>query len=955
MAKVSHPNVAAVYDVESADDRIALAMEYVDGETLSAWLRSGHAWPEVVARFIEASRGLHAVHEVGLAHRDFKPANVILGRDGRARVLDFGLARGAAAPGGAPPTLSDLRSDDGEGPMPMGGLTAMGRLTDGAAIMGTPPYMAPEQHRGMEADATCDQYAVCMSLWEALAGEHPYEEIVAAGTIMELAAAKLRGPPPIPRETAAPRRIFEALRRGLEVDPSERWPTIAALIEELERDPTRARRRWTRRAVAGLSVVALGAGLGVWQAGRAGPCDDPGQYIAEVWDDDRAERVLDALQATGAVNADATFERTRALLDDFAERWTAMHDDACRATHVQGVQSGRVLDLRMACLQRQRAAFAATIEVLEGADVDVVQRAVKLASELPSVLRCGDAATLLAEVPPPEDPAVASRIAAERERLAKVRALYHANQVGKAEQVLAQLQRVAAEVRYVPFQAEVAGAAGTLQRSQGHFDEAERSFRRGYELAVAAGDDRLATDAAGDLAYTLGDSLGNQDAGLAWSITALALSRRLEPGGALEAGALHMKASVLQAAGRHSEAIALFREALTMLESLDPVPRLRVASTLNNLSVSLADRGDYGASLEMEERVLAIREEMLSKEHPLVAQTHNNIGAVKIRMGQVEEAKAAFSRALEVRERLYGPEDHKVAESLHNLGNAASRVGDYKGSLRYYERALGIYRKYYGEQHLKVAMAMMGIGNVLKKQGKLRESAKMQRRSLEVREQVLGEDHPRVALAATNLANTLSELDEHEEAEQLYLRALAIRERVLDPDHIQLADSLNNFGAWLLDRGRAEEAEPRLQRALQIRAAKLGPRAEETALTHYNLGKLHLANGDLARAREHHEVALAVREERAPGSNSVAQSLRRLAAVEREAGELDQAAAHYERAIEIFDRTGHRKLAWAKFRYVEVLWDQGKRAAARAMAKETFDLPDDDGVHDKVRAWLAEH
>ncbi|MCA9659787.1 MAG: serine/threonine protein kinase, partial [Myxococcales bacterium] len=135
MARVSHPNVVQVYDVGLVGDQVFIAMELVVGETLAQWLEAERRpWPEVVARFIDAARGLAAAHAAGLVHRDFKPDNVLLASDGRVRVADFGLAR-EDREFQAATTAAD---NPGERPLLANTLTATG------VLMGTPMYMSPE-------------------------------------------------------------------------------------------------------------------------------------------------------------------------------------------------------------------------------------------------------------------------------------------------------------------------------------------------------------------------------------------------------------------------------------------------------------------------------------------------------------------------------------------------------------------------------------------------------------------------------------------------------------------------------------------------------------------------------------------------------------------------------------------------------------------------------------------
>jgi serine/threonine protein kinase len=160
MARLAHPNVVAVYDVGAYDDRIFVAMELVEGDTLRAWLKNEHPWRATVAMFLQAARGLAAAHAVGIVHRDFKPENAIVGTDGRVRVLDFGLAR---------------EREDGDREIPSSdGFSSTTTETQSAlAMVGTPRYMALEQIDGAVVDAAADQYAFTVSLWEALYGESP--------------------------------------------------------------------------------------------------------------------------------------------------------------------------------------------------------------------------------------------------------------------------------------------------------------------------------------------------------------------------------------------------------------------------------------------------------------------------------------------------------------------------------------------------------------------------------------------------------------------------------------------------------------------------------------------------------------------------------------------------------------------------------------------------------------
>src|SRR5690606_5212750 len=165
LARLTHPHVVTVHEVGTWRDHVFVAMEWVEGVTLRAWLRRKPSVHAIVDCFLQAAHGLGAAHRAGLVHRDFKPDNVMVGRDGRVRVMDFGLARGDAEfDGSRSGEIATERSDD----------PLQTTLTERGAIVGTPAYMAPEQHLGKPVDAASDQFAFCVACYEALAGERPF-------------------------------------------------------------------------------------------------------------------------------------------------------------------------------------------------------------------------------------------------------------------------------------------------------------------------------------------------------------------------------------------------------------------------------------------------------------------------------------------------------------------------------------------------------------------------------------------------------------------------------------------------------------------------------------------------------------------------------------------------------------------------------------------------------------
>ena len=235
LAKLSHhPNIIHVYEVGALRDSVFLAMEYFEGQTLKLWQdRSEVSRREILAAYRAAGRGLEAAHAAGLVHRDFKAENVLIGADKQIRVIDFGLAREEST--------SSIDMNPGD---------SIKALTMTGTIMGTPAYMAPEQHAGGKVDPRTDQFSFCVSLYEALYGERPF----AGQTIGELTDNVMKGTvQPPPRFQSVPPWIRRALLRGLSVDPEQRFPTIGDLLAELGHD--RAIRR--RRVASGVVVAGL--------------------------------------------------------------------------------------------------------------------------------------------------------------------------------------------------------------------------------------------------------------------------------------------------------------------------------------------------------------------------------------------------------------------------------------------------------------------------------------------------------------------------------------------------------------------------------------------------------------------------------------------------------------------------------------------------------------------------
>jgi tetratricopeptide (TPR) repeat protein len=731
LAKLGHPNVVGVFDVGAHEGLLFVAMEFVAGLTLGAWMRSVDSprpWKEVLAVFMPAGRGLAAAHGAGLVHRDFKPDNVMLGDDGRTRVMDFGLARALG--------------DEAVGERFDGSSTPVDRLTRTGAMMGTPAYMPLEQFRGQGVDARSDQFSFCVALYEALYGERPFVGATVAALMAALTDERIRKPP---ANASVPAWLREVVVRGLARDPDRRWPSMQALLDALANDPVPRRRR---RLAAGMLVASLAGG--VWWVNQAlqadaGFCKHAEDKLAGVWDEDRRAALEQAILGTNLSYAPGTWERVEENLDAYAKAWVAAREQACEASH-EGEQSGELLDLRMACLDERRLHLLATVDELTQADATVLPKAVQVVLELPGLERCADVEALTAEVPPPEDPAVAEQVAVLGERLinAKVK-----EAMGRYEEAAALVDGVVTEgarLGYEPLMARAWLRQGSLQDKQGQYDEAVASLRRSLDAALAVGMPVVAADASTLLVGVVGYQQKKHDEAQRWVELSDPLVRAAETDGAR-------------------------------------------ANYLGKLGILAESAGKLDEAHDYHQRALAIREQALGRNHPSVAVCLNNLGVVAQTTGKFEDARAYHQRALAIRERALGPNHPAVANTLNNLGNAAQAQGKFADARPHYERALDIWEKALGPEHPDLALPLNNLGTAALSENKLEEAREYLERALAIREKALGAEHPKLSLTLHNLGNVAKLEGKLEDAREHYERALAIKEKALGVEHPDLADT----------------------------------------------------------------------------------------------------------------------------------------------------------------------
>lgn len=493
LAKLDHPNVVKVHDVLTHGDQVVLVMEWVEGETLASWERmGGRAWRDVLPVYLQAAQGLAAAHRLGIIHRDFKPANAILGADGRVRVLDFGLARSAGpAPGTAVPPASALAGGSVDETWPAD-LTATG------AMVGTFAYASPEQLEGTAATFASDQFSFAVSLHRAIEGIPPFS----GGDLpSRRAAIRAREIARAADGRAVPAWLRAAITRALAVSPGARFASMQELLAVLARP--RGWRRWRVPAALGaLAAVASGALLLRPSAGdpRAA-CDGGAAEIEPVWHADTRTRLAAAFERITTPGAGESRDRVLRGLDGYRARWTGLHRDACMA-HRRGVQSAALLDHRMRCMHRRLVDLQSAVAVLQQVDAASEVRAVDVVARLPAIEECADLERLQAPRAPP--PGTESDVIRVQARLSEAAALDRIGRHVDARALAASAVAEAERTGHAPLIAEAALLHGRILLAAWDMKLATAVLARALELALQHGELAIAVEAGARKLFTEG-------------------------------------------------------------------------------------------------------------------------------------------------------------------------------------------------------------------------------------------------------------------------------------------------------------------------------------------------------------------------------------------------------------------------------------------------------------------
>ncbi len=854
LAQLSHPNVVAVHDVGLWRGRVFMAMEFVRGQTLRTWLRAGtHAWRELVAVLLEAGRGLEAAHELGIIHRDFKPDNVMLDDKRRVRVLDFGLAfaehgrrTGAVEAGSAVDTTAPTRD-------------ALGTpLTREGAVVGTPAYMPPEQLRGERTGPAADQFSFCVVLFEALHGTRPFHASSYEGLLEAIARGPMR---PSGSAPAIPHRLRAAIERGLEARAEARFSSMAMLLAELE--AVVRPRQGARALVAGVALASTAA-TAMWWFGAQDRCGEADTQFAGAWSDALASEIGERVAASPLVYVAASSERVVADLQGYADGWRELDRHACLGD--DGVPE--VLRRAQAgCIVARRRALAAVADALAHGEAASVAHAIELVASLPPLASCADATWLAAAVAPPDDPKARAAIEELGGPLARAAVLEHSGSYDEALALTDELATRAEELDHAPFSADVAYQRARLLSKRGELDDAEREFTKAFDLAMAAGADRLAGNVASQLVYLVGYQKRRHDEGLVWGRQAQALLQRVDAGPSHRAELVDNLGIVAAAKGQDREAMDAFREAITLWEDGYGPDYPELATPLAHLGIVQRRTGDLAGAEHSTRRALEIEIASLGASHPGVGATHALLGSVLQHAGKYDEARSEIELAIEIQTAALGPDHPDVSAAVVNLGNLERKVGDDAGARTAYLRALAIRERAFPPGHPDIALVHHNLATVLGLLGDPDGALRHIELALEQRRKALGDDHVDVASSRVSLADQLVERGRTREALVEIELAIAIYEKVYGRDNTRTAGARGVLGEALFHAGRAQDARAVHEAALAATIAAGGEDGPDVPDCQVQLALVLAELGDLDGALALLDRAVAASSQRLGGDN----------------------------------------------------------------------------------------
>ncbi len=788
LARLDHPNVVRVHEAGFVDERAWIAMQFVAGPTLRVWVEQApRSSKEVLDALCEAGRGLAAAHEAGLVHRDFKPDNVLVSDDGVVRVVDFGLVHFFAE---TDPGPSDWASRS----IPIGvrGLLDEG-LTQEGAVMGTPVYMPPEQLAGGRVDARSDQFAFCVTCWEALFGMRPFTGATRAELVEATVARQFQ---PGAEARRVPKRIVRALRRGLSARPERRFESMDALLKVLDRG--RSRGPWI---LAAAGVVAAGT---IWQVagGSTSACSAP-PHASDLWSDASAAGMRDAFEATELPFAVNVAVDVNGRLDLYSASWARAHAEVC-----EDDAYAETREQRLACLDVQRLRVKPIVQRLQEPDRAVVEHALDLLAQVPHINQCLTPDGAIGHAMPLSSEFV------EATADARVRAA-----AGQSEVVVGLATSIIEQARE---SSDVVAEIDALQvRAQAHFDLARddaavKDLMEAGNLAIKNDLDAQSAAVWIELTDVGASVLRSAERADEWSLRAEAYVERA--GGDPTGGGWDLaRAYVLQL---HDPSAA--RQAFDDILKAERDPNSNVAQEARSSKAAVTFQLGKSEEAAAEYReILRTRHRRYGRSHPLTANAAYNLGAALDQDGS-DEAERYHRWAYDVWSALYPDGNIDVASARIALGNIDLKAANVAAARTHADMALAILRTHVDADDTRMGEGWTLAGAVAHAEGDYDQAAAAHEKARRIYERQLGANSPNTAIAESNRAEALLHEGRFDEARRGFDRGVQLLSALLGAKHPYVAFPRKGLGLIALAQGRISEATS-LLRAAREQMGRLDP------------------------------------------------------------------------------------------------------------------------------------
>ena len=819
LARLSHPNVVVIHEVGEVAGRLFVAMEYVRGGTARSWLAAKpRTAREILAVYCAAGDGLAAAHAAGIVHRDFKPDNVLVGDDGRARVADFGLAREVVG------------HDEDAAPASI-------EVTRVGAIVGTPAYMAPEQLAGDEVDARADQFAFAAALWEALYGARPFAGATPQEVEKAIASTEPRA---TSRRADVPRHVEVALRRALRPRSEDRWPSLRPLLAELRRE----RRRTLLVGGSGIAVAAAIAVPLVLRA-RVEPCTDDAAALAQTWNTTRAAALETAFATAGG---STVFASLRPRVDSYANAWIGAHHEACKATRIDGSQSEALMDRRMMCLVSARAQLAAVLDGWSVGGRAVVEHAPGDLAILPDLAACADIKTLGKQMPLPTDPKVRAKIESAFGDIAAAE-IHDLHDDAKDPIELGNRTLAAAIATGWPDVIDHAYIVkASLAQRTGALDQVRADLQTAVTRATAAGDDEAAAWAMAKLAESYTDARRASDA-KPWLDLANALRARIPDDPHLDTTLLAVEAQIDMLSGDLDAMTDASKRALAIIVRTRPDDKYQMSAAHQNVALSYELAGRFPEAIPELKLAVAAAEAGLGKDHPITAFDAGELAQAEGRIGQLDAARTHAQQSIAALEAWYGP-DHHVASAIDGLAVIEMNSGNEKAARAAFDRELQILHEHVPNSP-RLPDVETNFGVMLATFGHLADALPHAEQGLAGHLAAFGKDNPQLNTDYTLLAYIQRGTGKLADAERNGREAVRVVESQLGDKAPGAVNPRTELSYTLVAEGKYAEAAALLAPMVALVATSKDvppPAAAEVHMAYADA--LWRAGGDRARARK---------------------------------------------------------------------------------------------------------